>query len=175
MIVTRFWGKILLTDAKGNPLRDADGSKCFGWGWIYHSYLTDVPTSHLSAEQVVQTYRKRWGVENWIQRLRADWALRCFPSTRLQVVQVHLQLVLMSYLLFVEFRRLLGKPYTQMGLSRLRNVVFNVPIGRLSARLPLLFAGGDYQAIGPANTPRITRRAIDQRRLTDTLSNSASG
>ena len=175
MIVTRYWGKILLTDANGDPQRDGDRNKCFAWGWIYHSYLTDVPTSHLSAEQVVQTYRKRWGVENWIQRLRADWALRCFPSTRLQVVQVHLQLVLMSYLLFVEFRRLFGKPYTQMGLSRLRNAVFEAPIGRLSARLPLLFAGGDYPAMGPAGTPRITRRAIDQHRLANTLGNGASG
>ena len=175
MIVTRYWGKILLTNAKGIPLLDADGNKRFGWGWIYHSYLTDVPTSHLSAEQVVATYRKRWGVENWIQRLRADWALRCFPSTRLQVVQVHLQLVLMSYLLFVEFRRLFGKPYTQMGLSQLRNAIFEVPIGRLSARLPLLFAGGDYPAIGPATSPRLTRRAIDQRQLAQLRENFASG
>jgi hypothetical protein len=175
MIVTRYWGKILLTNAKGNPLLDADGNKRFGWGWIYHSYLTDVPISHLSAEKVVQTYRKRWGVENWIQRLRADWALGCFPSTRLQVVKVHLQLVLMSYLLFVEFRRLLGKPYTQMGISRLRNAIFEAPIGRLSARLPLLFAGGDYQAIGPATSPRLTRRAIDQRQLAQLQENVASG
>ena len=165
LIVTRYWGKILLTDAKGNPLCDADGNKRFGQGWIYHSYLTDVPADQLSPEDVVETYRKRWGVENWIQRLRADWALRCFPSTRLRVVKVHLHLVLMSYLLFVEFRRLFGKRYAGIGLSRFRNVVFQMPIERLAAQLPHLFAEGDYPTTGPTNTPRITRRAIDHQRL----------
>ena len=175
LIVTRYWGHILLTDAKGHPRLDALGNKRFCWGWIYHSYLTDVSAGQLSPEQVVETYRKRWGVENWIQRLRADWALRCFPSTRLRVVKVHLHLVLMSYLLFVEFRRLFGKRYVGMGLARFRDAVFQMPIERLAARVPHLFAQGDYPILGRTHTPRITRRTIDHQRLARTVGTPAAG
>ncbi len=86
------------------------------------SYITNDHT--LSPEEVIETYRKRWRIENFFKELRNYWNIKKFPGLSANAVRIHIALIFISYLLVEQFKKLLGPKFLNATLVRLRNTVF---------------------------------------------------
>ncbi|PKP59333.1 MAG: hypothetical protein CVT89_01405 [Candidatus Altiarchaeales archaeon HGW-Altiarchaeales-2] len=86
------------------------------------SYITNDHT--LSPEEVIETYRKRWRIENFFKELRNYWNIKKFPGLSANAVRIHIALIFISYLLIDQFKKLLGSNFLNATLSQLRDKVF---------------------------------------------------
>jgi len=86
------------------------------------SYITNDHT--LSPEEVIETYRKRWRIENFFKELRNYWNIKKFPGLSANAVRIHISLIFVSYLLIDKFKKLLGSNFLNATLSRLRDDIF---------------------------------------------------
>jgi len=97
-------GRVPRHDANGQLVRDEQGRVQTRWGVVYHSYLTNLSAEELSTPEVEGLYRGRWGIEHAFDELKNAYHLGRFPSTRFDMVRLHILLTLLLYTLVRAFQ-----------------------------------------------------------------------
>lgn len=103
----------------------------------FHSYLTNIPKEALNAAQVINTYSKRWSIEHFFKELN-HYGLKVLPSTDYQIVQNHVTMVLLMYMLVTLFKKALGGCFAASSLKTLNKNFFRAPIYRIKKEYPYL-------------------------------------
>lgn len=80
----------------------------------YHIYITNVPGTQLSPEDVTRTYRARWEVELLFKELKSQYRLDELPSAKEHIVEA---LIYTAILTMTVSRLLLNAVRTRAGLS----------------------------------------------------------
>lgn len=80
----------------------------------YHIYITNVPGSQLSPEDVARTYRARWEVELLFKELKSQYRLDELPSSKEHIVEA---LIYITILTMTASRLLLNAVRRRAGLS----------------------------------------------------------
>lgn len=86
----------------------------------YHIYITNVPGSQLSPEDVARTYRARWEVELLFKELKSQYRIDELPSSKEHIVEA---LIYIAILTMTVSRLLLNAVRTRMGLLPLQTPV----------------------------------------------------
>jgi len=71
----------------------------------YHLYVTNIPTSRLSAAEIAQVYATRWQIELLFKELKSHYRIEDLPSRKREIVEA---LVYAAVLTLVVSRRLLA-------------------------------------------------------------------
>ena len=120
--------RVKLKNEKGTRyLRDEEGNILTEevWETVCHTYLTNVPESKLTPEEVIAAYKGRWRVEDLFEELKNDWGLKYFPSTDYNSVQAHIYFIFILYAAVNLFKRLLFKgKFARKMLNSLQTDVF---------------------------------------------------
>jgi hypothetical protein len=103
----------------------------------FHSYLTNIPKHTLSARQVIDTYAKRWSIEHFFKELN-NYGLKVLPSTDYKIVQNHVTMVLLMYMLVTLFKKALGGTFSVCSLKTLNKIFFRASICRIQKEHPNL-------------------------------------
>ena len=104
--------RVKLYNEKGTRyLRDKAGNILTQevWQTVYYTYLTNIPETTFSPEEVIATYKGRWQVEDLFEELKNDWGLKYFPSTNYNSVLSHIYFIFILYTAVNLFKRLLLK------------------------------------------------------------------
>lgn len=80
----------------------------------YHIYITNVPCSQLSPEDVARTYRARWEVELLFKELKSQYRIDELPSAKEHIVEA---LIYIAILTMTASRLLLNAVRARAGLS----------------------------------------------------------
>ena len=104
----------------------------------FHSYLTNIPKEALGARQVVETYAKRWSIEHFFKELN-NYGLKILPSTDYRIVQNHVAMVMLMYMLVTLFKKILSGRFATCSLKTLNKNFFRAPICRVKKEYPSLF------------------------------------
>ncbi len=91
----------------------------------YHIYITNIPGSQLSPEDVARTYRARWEVELLFKELKSQYRMHELPSAKEHIVEA---LIYIAILTMTVSRLLLNAVRERAELSQLRT-----PVRRWSA------------------------------------------
>lgn len=102
------------------------------------SYLTNIPKETLNADQIIETYAKRWSIEHFFKELN-NYGLKVLPSTDYRIVQNHITMVLLIYMLVTLFKKILKGPFATCSLKTLNKNIFRAPIHRIKKEYPALF------------------------------------
>ena len=91
----------------------------------------------LEADQVLAMYSQRWGVEDFFEEIQNQYYLHKFPGTSLALVQRHIILTFLLYILVKRFQKLVAEwleraEYAKMELRRFCREFIHVPIARLN-------------------------------------------
>lgn len=105
----------------------------------FHSYLTNIPKEALDAVQVVENYAKRWSIEHFFKELN-NYGLKTLPSTDYRIVQNHVAIVMLMYMLVTLFKKALGGRFTACSLKTLNKNFFRAPIVRIKKEHSDLFS-----------------------------------
>jgi len=103
----------------------------------FHSYLTNISKEALSADQVVETYAKRWSIEHFFKEL-GNYGLKSLPSTDYRIVQNHIAMVMLMYIMVTLFKKALGICFATCSLKTLNKNFFRSPICRIKKEYPTL-------------------------------------
>ena len=100
---------------------------------IIHSYLTNLSEVELEADQLLGMYGQRWGIEDFFEELQNQYYLTKFPGTSLQIINRHIILTFLLYILVQQFQKLaadwLGRTeYALMELRRFGKEFLRSPI-----------------------------------------------
>jgi len=106
---------------------------------VYHSYLTNIPKGELNAAQLIDTYAKRWGIEHFFKELKTNYGLTVLPSTDYLIVQNHVAMVLIMYMLVTLFKKALGCCFATCSLKTLNKNFFRASICRIKKEHPQIF------------------------------------
>jgi len=123
-------------DEKGNRLRDAEGKVLTQPLIIIHSYLTNLPEVELEADQLLGMYGQRWGIEDFFEEMQNQYYLTKFPGTSLKLINRHIILTFLLYILVQRFQKLaadwLGRAeYALIELRRFGKEFLRAPIAYL--------------------------------------------
>jgi hypothetical protein len=105
----------------------------------FHSYLTNIPKEALDSAQVVENYAKRWSIEHFFKELN-NYGLKTLPSTDYRIVQNHVAIVMLMYMLVTLFKKALGGRFAACSLKTLNKNFFRAPIFRIKKEHPDLFS-----------------------------------
>jgi len=130
-------GRRAVKDEDGQTIKDADGKVVTELVVIVHSYLTNLSEVELEADQVLGMYSQRWGVEDFFEEIQNQYYLRKFPGTSLALVQRHIILTFLLYILVKRFQKVVAEwleraEYAKMELRRFCKEFLHVPIARLN-------------------------------------------
>ena len=130
-------GRRAVKDEDGHTIKDADGKVVTELVVIVHSYLTNLSEVELEADQVLGMYSQRWGVEDFFEEIQNQYYLRKFPGTSLALVQRHIILTFLLYILVKRFQKVVAEwleraEYAKMELRRFCKEFLHVPIARLN-------------------------------------------
>ena len=106
---------------------------------VYHSYLTNIPKGELNAAQLVDTYAKRWDIEHFFKEIKQNYGLTVLPSTDYRIVQNHVAMVLIMYMVVTLFKKALGGCFANCSLKTLNKNFFRASIRRIKKEHPELF------------------------------------
>jgi hypothetical protein len=118
---------------------------------VYHSYLTNIAKEALNAAQVIDTYAKRWTIEHFFKELKENYGLTVLPSTDYGIVQNHVAMVLIMYMLVTLFKKALGGRFATCSLKTLNKNFFRASIYRIKKENPQLFPVKDEQELDLLN------------------------
>jgi hypothetical protein len=129
-------GRRALKDKDGNRLRDAEGKVMTEPVIIIHSYLTNLSELELEADQLLGMYGQRWGIEDCFEELQNQYYLAKPPGTSLKILNRHIILTFLLYILVQRFQKLaadwLGQAkYALMELRRFGKEFLRAPIAYL--------------------------------------------
>jgi hypothetical protein len=96
---------------------------------VYHSYLTNIPKEELNAAQVVDSYKE----------LKANYGLCVLPSCDYRIVQNHVAMVFIMYMLVTLFKKALGGRFATCSLKTLNKNFFRASLFRITKENPQLF------------------------------------
>jgi len=99
-------GRRTLKDKDGNRLRDAEGKVMTEPVIIIHSYLTNLSEVELEADQLLGMYGQRWGIEDFFEELQNQYYLTKFPGASLKIINRHIILTFLLYILVQRFQKL---------------------------------------------------------------------
>lgn len=83
----------------------------------YHLYVTNIPTSRLSAAEIAQVYATRWQIELLFKELKSHYRIEDLPSRKREIVEA---LVYAAVLTLVVSRRLLAAVRAKLRSKRER-------------------------------------------------------
>jgi hypothetical protein len=106
---------------------------------VYHSYLTNIPKEEVNAGQVIDSYTKRWSIEHFFKELKANYGLCVLPSTDYRIVQNHVAMVLIMYMMVTLFKKSLGGYFANCSLKTLSKNFFRASLCRIKKEHPELF------------------------------------
>jgi hypothetical protein len=106
---------------------------------VYHSYLTNIPQEELNAAQVVNTYKKRWSIELFFKELKSNYGLCVLPSCDYRIVQNHVAMVFIMYMLVTIFKKALGGCFAKCSLKTLNKNFFRASLYRITKEHPEIF------------------------------------
>ena len=106
---------------------------------VYHSYLTNIPKEELNAEEVIDNYKKRWSIEHFFKELKQNYGLCVLPSTDYRIVQNHVAMVLIMYMMVTLFKKALGGQFATCTLKTLSKNFFRASLCRIKKEHPELF------------------------------------
>ena len=86
----------------------------------YHLYITNVPGSQLTPEDVARTYRARWEVELIFKELKSQYRIDELPSAKEHIIEA---LIYVAILTMTVSRLLLNAVRERAGLSQLRTPI----------------------------------------------------
>jgi IS4 transposase len=129
-------GRRALKDEKGKRLKDAEGNVMTEPVVIIHSYLTNLSEVELEADQLLGMYGQRWGIEDFFEEMQNQYYLTKFPGTSLKIINRHIILTFLLYILVQRFQKLaadwLGRAeYALMELRRFGKEFLRAPIAYL--------------------------------------------
>ena len=124
---------------KSGHIKTINGRKIKEKIVAYHSYLTNIPKEELDAEQVVDTYKKRWSIEHFFKELKNNYGLCVLPSSDYQIVQNHVAMVIIMYMLVTLFKKALGGRFATCTLKTLNKNFFRASLYRITKEHPQLF------------------------------------
>ncbi len=87
---------------------------------VYHIYITNIPGSQLSPEDVARTYRARWEVELLFKELKSQYRIDELPSAKEHIVEA---LIYIAILTMTVSRLLLNAVRTRASLPLSRTPV----------------------------------------------------
>ena len=108
---------------------------------VYHSYLTNIPKEDLNAEEVIDNYKKRWSIEHFFKELKQNYGLCVLPSTDYRIVQNHVAMVVIMYMMVTLFKKALGGRFVKCSLKTLSKNFFRASLCRIKKEHPELFPG----------------------------------
>jgi len=106
---------------------------------VYHSYLTNIPKEELNAAQVVDSYKKRWSIEHFFKELKENYGLCVLPSRDYRIVQNHVAMVLIMYMLVTLFKKALSGRFAACSLKTLNKNFLRASLYRITKENPQLF------------------------------------
>lgn len=129
-------GRRTLKDEDGTRLKDAEGKVMTEPVIIIHSYLTNLSEVELEADQLLGMYGQRWGIEDFFEEMQNQYYLTKFPGSSLKVINRHIILTFLLYILVQRFQKLaadwLGRTeYALMELRRFGKEFLRAPIAYL--------------------------------------------
>ena len=93
-------------DDQGQVVKDEQGKPILEPIILYHSYLTNLSPSELDTDQVLASYALRWGVEDFFEQMLNQYDLDKFPGISLRLVNLHIVLTFVLYILVQLFQQL---------------------------------------------------------------------
>lgn len=105
---------------------------------VYHSYLTNIPKEEVSALQLIDNYSKRWSIEHFFREIKKNYGLCVLPSTDYGIVQNHVAMVLIMYILVTLFKKALGGSFATCSLKTLKKNFFRASVYRIKKEHPEL-------------------------------------
>jgi len=129
-------GRRAIRDEQGARVKDEHGQVMFELVIIVHSYLTNLSQVELEADQLLGMYSQRWGVEDFFEEAQNQYYLSKFPGTSLAVVQRHIILTFLLYVLVKLFQKQAAEwlehaQYATMELRRFCKEFLLAPIAYL--------------------------------------------
>jgi putative transposase len=64
----------------------------------YHTYVTNIPTEKLTAEEIAKLYAARWHVELVFKELKSRYALDVLPTKNVQVITAYIWIAILTLL-----------------------------------------------------------------------------
>jgi len=129
-------GRRTLKDEDGTRLKDAEGKVMTEPVIIIHSYLTNLSEVELEADQLLGMYGQRWGIEDFFEEMQNQYYLTKFPGSSLKVINRHIILTFLLYILVQRFQKLAADwlgctEYALMELRRFGKEFLRAPIAYL--------------------------------------------